>query len=328
MKNEEQIQTLISEVQGMVETVVTAQSISSPDLRRVLKFLTKIVQVVDQAFQDVYATLIDFKFLTVEDLSSVRLKELSKELALLRARDRYRDAEQICSKLHALSEQYVEQIYPIVQKVNNPSDWYGLFALLNEHEGRIIRMVNSAVWQLEQMLDSVDEISLSSVKQTAAEKADAIRVSLVNLQSLKDQILGLSGDSGFLELTEIDRSSLERKVIIMGDIISGNTNIGGIQNLGKFNNVINSLNAAGQQELANTLTDLTKVVMASQHLPDDKKQEQLEVIEEIGEEAAKPKPNKSKLKMLGDGLLATLKAIPDVAQAVGALAPLLLKFMS
>lgn len=31
--------------------------------------------------------------------------------------------------------------------------------------------------------------------------------------------------------------------------------------------------------------------------------------------------------MLGDGLLATLKAILDVAQAVGALAPLLLKFI-
>lgn len=40
------------------------------------------------------------------------------------------------------------------------------------------------------------------------------------------------------------------------------------------------------------LTDLTKAIMASQHLSDDKKQEQLEVIEEIGEEAAKTKPNK------------------------------------
>ncbi len=328
MKNEEEIQSLISQVQGMVETVVTDRSISSSDLRDVLKFLTKVVQVVDQVFADVYEILIDFEFLSDEDIISGRLKDLAKELALLHARDRYREAEQICSKLHGLSEQYHRQIRPIVKQLENPTKWRNLFALLDEHEGRIISMVNETVWELEQMLRSVDKTSLSSIRHTATEKANAIRVSLINLRFLKDQILGLSGKPGLLELTEIDRPSLERQVTIMGDIFSGNTNIGGIQNLGKFNNVVNSLNSTGQKELADTLTDLTKAVMASQHLSDDKKQEQLEVIEEIGEEAVKPKPNKSKLKMLGDGLLATLKAIPDVAQAVGALAPLLLKFVS
>lgn len=328
MKKEEGIQTLISDVQDMVETVASDRNISNSDLRRVLKFLTKVVQVVDQAFEDVYTTLIDFKFLTAKDITSGRLNDLRRELVLLHARDRYRDAEQICSRLHGLSEQYEQHIAPIVAHLKTSPKWYLLFDLLDEHEGRIIGMVDGAIMQLDRMLRRVDETSLISIRQTATEKADAIRMSLVDLRSLKDQILGLSGVPGLMELTEIDRSSFERQVIIMGDIFSGNTNIGGIQNLGKFNDVINSLNAAGQKELADALTALKEVVLASKHLTDDKKQEQLEVISDIGEEATKPKPNRTKIKMLGDGLLATLKAIPDVAQAVGSIAPILLKFIS
>ena len=72
MQKEVEIQTLISDVQDMVEAVVTDRSISNADLRRVLKFLTKVVQVVDQAFEDVYTTLIDFKFLTDKDITSGR----------------------------------------------------------------------------------------------------------------------------------------------------------------------------------------------------------------------------------------------------------------
>ena len=70
--------------------------------------------------------------------------------------------------------------------------------------------------------------------------------------------------------------------------------------------MINSLNAIGRKEFANILIDLKKIVMASQHLSDEEKQELLEVIEEIGEEAVKHKPNNTKLNMLYDGLLATL----------------------
>lgn len=104
-----------------------------------------------------------------------------------------------------------------------------------------------------------------------------------------------------------------------GDI----SNISGQIFVGKFNNVVANLNTKGQTELAQTLKSLTETVVASQCLPEDKKQEQVEVINQIGEEAAKPKPNKTLLKMLGDGLIATLQAIPDIAEAIAAAAPVL-----
>ncbi len=92
---------------------------------------------------------------------------------------------------------------------------------------------------------------------------------------------------------------------------------------GEHNTVMASLNAAGQPALAQVLDDLTQAVLASQDLPEDKKEEQVKVINQIGKEAAEPKPNKTLLKILVDGLLATLKAVPDVAGAVTAATSLL-----
>lgn len=123
---------------------------------------------------------------------------------------------------------------------------------------------------------------------------------------------------------------IEKGEITMGDTFKAGDiiNVGGIQNIGKFNDVVANLTAKGQTDFAKALETLKDAIMASQHLPDDKKREQIEVITELGEEAVKPQPNKSRLKMLGEGLMNTLKAIPDVAKAVTALAPYLGKLIS
>ncbi len=119
---------------------------------------------------------------------------------------------------------------------------------------------------------------------------------------------------------------LQAKEIFMGDQV--HNKIGDISNsgqifIGKFNDVVANLNASGQNELASALKALQEAVMASQQLPQDKKEELVESINQVGEEAAKSKPNKTLLKMLGDGLIAALKAIPDVAPAIANIAPLL-----
>jgi tetratricopeptide (TPR) repeat protein len=115
------------------------------------------------------------------------------------------------------------------------------------------------------------------------------------------------------------------KELVMGDQIRNQigdiSNISGQLFIGKFNNVIASLNRNGQAELAEALKTLEEAVMASGVLLDGEKQERVEVINHIGEEAAKPKPNKTFLKVLSDGLMTTLRGVPDVAKAVTAVAP-------
>ena len=104
----------------------------------------------------------------------------------------------------------------------------------------------------------------------------------------------------------------------IGDI----SNISGQLLIGKFNTVIADLNKNGQTGLVEALKTLEEAVMASGVLLDDEKQEHVEVINHIGEEAAKPKPNKTLLKALGDGLMTTLKSVPDVARAVTTVVPI------
>jgi len=105
--------------------------------------------------------------------------------------------------------------------------------------------------------------------------------------------------------------------IKMGDI----SNVSGQIFIGKFNEVIANLNSTGQTEFAEALKTLKEAVMASAHISEEKKKEHVDVINQIGEEAAKEKPNKTLLKVMGDGLLSILRAIPDVAKSVAAVAP-------
>jgi len=95
--------------------------------------------------------------------------------------------------------------------------------------------------------------------------------------------------------------------------------------LGKFQDVIANLNASGQQEFGNALTNVKNEIEKSDKLSETEKQEVLEMVQQIGAEAAKSKPNKPMLQALGDGLLKALKAIPDLVKVVGVLIALLPK---
>lgn len=115
---------------------------------------------------------------------------------------------------------------------------------------------------------------------------------------------------------------------IMGDKIdfsnSNITNNGGQMYLGKFRDVVTNLNSSGKGELAKAISGLKDSIQASSHLNDEQKQENVETLTTIADEASKPKPNSIILKSLSEGLLATLKVIPDVVKAVETLSPLLI----
>jgi hypothetical protein len=113
--------------------------------------------------------------------------------------------------------------------------------------------------------------------------------------------------------------------VVMGDQVNNSfgdiSNINGQLLIGKFNDVVTNLCESGQKDFAEDLRSLKDAIMSSQSLSDDQKQNHVEVINQLGEEAAKPNPNRVLLKMLKDGLMETLKAVPDIAKAVVAIAP-------
>lgn len=128
--------------------------------------------------------------------------------------------------------------------------------------------------------------------------------------------------------------------VIMGDFIGGDK-VGGDKVQGnKIGNIIgstgvpigtgNTVNAYSTTsvppELAATFTMLTNAIMTSASLSDHHKQEQAAIVAHMENEAAKPQPDMPVLRSLANGLVTTLKVVPDVAQAVYAAIPVFKKF--
>ena len=57
--------------------------------------------------------------------------------------------------------------------------------------------------------------------------------------------------------------------------------------IGQFNNVVASLNTTSQPELANTLKLLKEAIIASTQITSYKKQELIEIINEVGDKATR-----------------------------------------
>jgi tetratricopeptide (TPR) repeat protein len=83
--------------------------------------------------------------------------------------------------------------------------------------------------------------------------------------------------------------------------------------------MVATLKEAGLSDLAQTLEAAQEAIKSSKGLPPEQKTECVEVINQIGEEAAKPAPNNSLLKILSEGLKTGLEAVRDVAAAVDAI---------
>jgi tetratricopeptide (TPR) repeat protein len=91
------------------------------------------------------------------------------------------------------------------------------------------------------------------------------------------------------------------------------------------NYVIASLKDVGLTELADVLRSAHEAVKTSKDLSAEQKSECIEVFNQIGEEAAKPKPNNTLLTSLTSGLKSGFKEVRGVSEAVDAITEALRK---
>jgi hypothetical protein len=209
------IRPLVEQLEKMVLSVTSDRNINDSDLRRVLRFVSKIVQVVNQAFLNIYPILIEIKFLKMEDLQTGKLPEILKELELLNSRDYYRDIELICGQLKELSNQYKEQIEPIIHclNINTRENFEQVFMLLEQHEGYIMFIIKEMTYKLRYSLTRINSpLKLEKVKKDVEKDAEKFRITLDELQVISNKILGISGKDGFLELTETNRLQIRDEI--------------------------------------------------------------------------------------------------------------------
>lgn len=205
---------IVGQLRDAVTSVSLDRQMPEDDLRDVLSFLVKVAQVVDQSFQDVLTLAIELAYLSPADASSDRISRLQMEIELLTARSHYRESLEICSRLKHLKAQFEQHIRPTIQGFTKAADWQQLFWLIEDREGRIIRLVESTAWTLRNELDRARNSDVRGVNATARSLVAELRPLLADLRDMTNQILGLSGREGFLELTR-DRSALRQAARIV-----------------------------------------------------------------------------------------------------------------
>lgn len=321
---------VVDQIDHMVEIVSTAPALEEAELRRVLRFLSQVIQVVEQAFQDVLTILIEIKYLEATDLRSPKMTELRKQVDLLTARSFYRDAAEICSRLKHLREYFDEYVLPTVRSLPQMSAWHGVLELVRDREGRIIMLIETTARQMSHILDTTQETNLALARAAASKSAEQLRSLLSELHELNGRILGYSGRAGFLELTR-DRNELQREVQLMIDkrdqsvthghkvevgdsnVFRGNFVVGTtIQD--SFNQVAKS---SANDELRQKLELLCSQVQdLAQNLPAEKQKDVSQDLSSFVAEVTKETPRPKWYELSAEGLLDAAKACAGTASPV------------
>jgi Effector-associated domain 11 len=227
---------LINQLKLMTQAVIDSANIDVTDSRKVLRFISKLTQVINQAFNNIYPILIEVSLLRDSDLGSDKIQELRREVKLLTSRDYYRDVQLICGQLNELQGQYRDNIEPIINNftANQKNEFKEVFYLIDQHEGYLIRIVNDMTYEIDQKLDNLNRThSVDDLVSFASEQAQIFKQSINELNLLGNKILGVSGKEGLLELLSTDKLSDAKNVIhnitlaneiVMGDKFSNISN--------------------------------------------------------------------------------------------------------
>jgi len=98
----------------------------------------------------------------------------------------------------------------------------------------------------------------------------------------------------------------------MCDNISGDKIIAihsSVVNKSSFSNAVNNIRYNKDTEVAKAIEDLAKLIESTNY---NNKNETLENIESLTEEAAKPSPKKGTLRALGESILNHVRKIPEI----------------
>jgi len=196
---------LADQLDDMAASAVADRRIPDTDLVHVLRFIGQVVVLVEQAFDQVFASLIDLSYLKAEDLQEPRRTELLSGMDHVLEKSRYKDVEEICSRLHSLSDLYEQAVRPKLGGLADEPRWGAVMRLLDEHEGEIIDIVRHRVSSLRWRLKDAGERDLPAIREDAAAARDELQQALQKLWDLRNLILGFSGEEGLLELLATGR---------------------------------------------------------------------------------------------------------------------------
>jgi hypothetical protein len=192
---------IADELEKATVTAVRDSDISTPDLRAVLRFINKILQVAGQVTEAVYTILVDVQLLQPGDLKSDRILDIRRKLANLRVAAPFRDAGEIYRRLDHLSSDFDNTLYPIIERLPDRHAWQSVFFAGAANEMLIMGLINSGVDELESRLErGLSKKDLANLTGEAGRLSYDVRSALTRLEHLRTQMLGLSGEQGLIGL--------------------------------------------------------------------------------------------------------------------------------
>lgn len=329
----EDLRALGAAIYAMAGDAERSSQIAPNELRRLLVFLGKVCEVVEQSFRGVGSVLALVRLLDPDDAAAVT--EARSEVARLLDRAHYRDAEIICARLHALSDQYRDRIRTIAERLGDPDRFHELLYLLDEHEGRVIMLVGNLIRELDILLsDPSDRPRILEAKSLAEERLIEIRQLVEKMQGFNNRVLGLSGDAGWIELTETDRDQIGKEISLVVNQdnrnysrtmnIGGNAQVG-VAHQGDQSAVAYSPTPEGmtKQDLERRFEELRAEIEAMDIAP-EKKEEAGAHLTLARLESMKDKPDLGRVKESIEQVTGTIKSAGGLIESVKGFGRLLL----
>jgi uncharacterized coiled-coil protein SlyX len=244
--------------------------------------------------------------------------------------------ERVWRSLVAVDHFLRHELAPLLENstVVDPQQWTPIFAaarILDEERAfvpaEVYRTGKAAVVsylerELNLMIDRLrDLIDVRAAGGDEVAALDAVRV------QLQRAVAGYGEQLEPVRLAvEAARSAPAATTGATHIAIGSISGVSGQMFLGQFGQA-QAQQGVAQQELLDALGGLNEALAASQQLSAQAKAELATLVEQLGQQARQPQPNRTLAKALGDGLLATLKAVPDVAKAATTLGPLLTRWL-
>lgn len=311
-------QTMAEQVAAGARAIVRSR-LAAPDVRRILRFFSKVALVLDQAVEDVLALAIDLSYIRDADLTPQRVDGFRRELDMVTARSHYRDMEEICSRLGMLREQYDQQLRPLLRDVDT-AEWGSLFSLIDEREGYVVYLARSAVEELKSLLGQ--GAPAAAINAEARRVAESMRKSLADLRTTTNAIFGLSGSAGLMELTSTDRGVADAPIMEIYDM-SNSKNISFGNNATVHGPVVNadsidgSFNSSKDPALDAALDELARQAQElCRRLPADERAVVERRLNTLRDESKAKNPDPSMLQVSAKGLVEAAKTVAELAGPV------------
>lgn len=203
------ISTQLSDLLGRVER---ANDIPNRTKRDMVVFIDRVVEVVEQAYREVFRLAVELKYIGNDELTSEGVANYQREAERLQERDRYRDVQFICGRLHVLRTQFHEEGFDRLTGGFDRS-FQQLINLIDDREGELIRIagdfmrsIYDGLRRLHQAVDNPKEARRlrDDLSCRIEQQLPEMKASLEELHQIHNHILPTVGGDGLVELLSRD----------------------------------------------------------------------------------------------------------------------------